>query len=95
MRQMTDLARSFGARVVPHSFYWGPGYLATAHIIAAMPQPALLETVFVNFETLPHPLMDPMQPTVTLPESPGLGFEPDLQALKPYVLARRTVSSAR
>ncbi len=92
MRRMLELAESFSVRVVPHSFYWGPGYLATAHIIAAMPEPALLETTFVTFDTLPHPLMDPTQPSLTLPETPGLGFESDWAELAPYVISRRQVT---
>jgi L-alanine-DL-glutamate epimerase-like enolase superfamily enzyme len=91
MRQMIDLAHSFGIRVVPHSFYWGPGYLATAHLIAAMPEPALLETIFVSFEIQPHSLIDPMQPSLVLPETAGLGFEPDWQALEPLVVNRQQV----
>jgi len=49
LRWMIDLAHSFGVRVIPHSFYWGPGCLATAHVVAAMPEPAPLETTFVSF----------------------------------------------
>jgi L-alanine-DL-glutamate epimerase-like enolase superfamily enzyme len=91
MRQMIDLAHSVGVRIVPHSFYWGPGYLATAHLIAAMPESALLETVFVSFEIQPHSLMDPMRPSLVLPETAGLGFEPDWQVLEPLVVNRRQV----
>ncbi len=93
VRRMIGVADSFGTRVVPHSLYWGPGYLATAHLVAAMPQPTPLETVFVEFETLPHSLIDPRQPTATLPDEPGLGFAPDWDALKRYELSRRTMSS--
>ncbi|HSS66096.1 MAG TPA: mandelate racemase/muconate lactonizing enzyme family protein [Gammaproteobacteria bacterium] len=89
MRQMIDVAQARGVRVVPHSFYWGPGYLATAHVIAAMPEPALLETAFVSFEVPPHPLMDPTLPTLNLPDAPGLGFEPDWPALRPYVVSEK------
>lgn len=94
MRQMLEMAKSYNVRIVPHAFYWGPGYVATAHIIAAMPGPSLLETVFVTFETLPHALMDPAVPTLELPETPGLGFEPDWRVLNAYMVRRRRVSTA-
>jgi len=79
-------------RVVPHSFYWGPGYLASAHVLATLPEPPLVETLFVDFEVLPHPLMNPMQSTLTLPDTPGLGFEPDWDKLERYVISHREVS---
>jgi L-alanine-DL-glutamate epimerase-like enolase superfamily enzyme len=91
MRQMIDLAHSYGVRVVPHSFYWGPGCLATAHLTAAMPEPAMLETIFVSFEIQPHSLMNPMPPSLVLPETAGLGFEPDWQALEPLIVDRQQV----
>lgn len=91
MRRMIALAQASGVRVVPHSFYWGPAYLATAHVIAAMHEPALLETTFVSFETPPHPLMDPVSPAFVMPDSPGLGFEPDWKTLEPHVISRQPV----
>jgi L-alanine-DL-glutamate epimerase-like enolase superfamily enzyme len=91
-RQMIKQAQDFGVRVVPHSFYWGPGYLASAHVLAALPEPPLVETLFVDFEVLPHPLMNPVQSTMTLPDMPGLGFEPDWDKLERYVISRRQVS---
>ena len=80
--------QAYAVRVVPHCFYWGPGYLATAHVIAAMTRPTPLETAFITLEARPHPLFDPETPTLTLPEAPGLGFEPDMAVMERYRLTR-------
>jgi hypothetical protein len=36
--------------------------------------------------------MNPVQSTMTLPDMPGLGFEPDWDKLERYVISRRQVS---
>lgn len=84
MRRIITLAEAYGVRVVPHCFYWGPGYLATAHLIASMPRPAPLETAFITLAAPPHPSWDPMQPSLHLPEAPGLGWAPDLAVIDRY-----------
>ena len=91
MREVLTLARAYGVRVVPHCFYWGPGYLATAHVIAAMPHPAPLETAFITLERRPHPLFDPEQATLTLPDTPGLGYAPDDAVIEAYTIDRQTI----
>ncbi len=88
MQRILTLAQAYAVRVVPHCFYWGPGYLATAHVIAAMTRPTPLETAFITLEAIPHPLFDPETPTLTLPEAPGLGFEPDMAVMDRYRLTR-------
>jgi hypothetical protein len=76
----------------PRLFYWGPGYLATAHLIAAMPTPALLETAFIQCEEPPHPLFDQQRSTLRLPDDfPGLGFRADADTLAPYIVQRQSV----
>lgn len=92
MLRILALAQAWPVRVIPHCFYWGPGYLATAHVAAAMPKPAPVETAFIALERVPYPLFDPDQATLDLPDTPGLGFEPDMAALEPHVVARQTAA---
>jgi len=92
MQRVLALAQAYPVRVVPHCFYWGPGYLATAHVLAAQPSPAPLETAFIALERRPHPLFDPESAKLQLPETPGLGFEPDMAVLESYMVRRETVS---
>jgi L-alanine-DL-glutamate epimerase-like enolase superfamily enzyme len=92
MMRIAALAKAYPVRVVPHAFYWGPGYLATAHVITTMSHRPPLETAFITMEAKPHPLFDPEDnAALTLPETPGLGFEPTDEVLKAYTLARREV----
>jgi L-alanine-DL-glutamate epimerase-like enolase superfamily enzyme len=90
--RIAALAKAFSVRVVPHAFYWGPGYLATAHVITTMAHRPPLETAFVTMEAKPHPLFDPEDSaTITLPDIPGLGFDPIPEVLTTYTLARREI----
>jgi len=93
MKQVFTLAQAFGVRVVPHCFYWGPGYLATAHLAAAMPRPALVETAFIAFEKQPHPLFDPSKGSLKLPDTPGLGFAPDRAVMAAYKVSAHTIGA--
>src|SRR6202012_4431449 len=49
MRRVIALAEAHSVRMVPHCFYWGPGYNASAHVVAAQARPALLETAYLTF----------------------------------------------
>ena len=68
-----------GVAVMPHCYYYGPAFFATAQVIAAHPdQPQLVESPYFNwFETLHSQQW--CAPVVELSESPGLGvtFEPE------------------
>jgi L-rhamnonate dehydratase len=88
MRAVLALAQAYSVRVVPHCFYFGPGFLATAHIIAAMPKRPELEIAFIDFERRPHPTYDPSRPTLHLSDAPGLGFDPDPALFRDYLVQR-------
>lgn len=76
-----------GRRYCPHFLGAGIGLAASAHILAAAGGDGLLE-IDVNS----NPLRDAITPSwpelnegrVTLPETPGLGVEPDLGRLEPF-----------
>ena len=38
MLEIAALARAFGVRVVPHNAYFGPGFLASLHVNAVLPE---------------------------------------------------------
>jgi L-alanine-DL-glutamate epimerase-like enolase superfamily enzyme len=86
MRAVAEIAARHGATLVPHSPYYGPGYLATLHLIAAWGRADVrLESYFLDAD-LPiygHALDPAPDGTIAVPEAPGLGLEPD-----PAVLAR-------
>lgn len=102
MLEVREAGKALGAAVVPHNFYYGPGLLATAQLIAADPavimdngqQQPELEIPFLNWEETLHPWHAPhtsvmtSQGTVPLPVAPGLGFEPDAQILEKHLVKR-------
>lgn len=92
MLRVFALARAWPVRVVPHCFYWGPGYHATAHLAASRAEPTLVETAFIEFAVRPHVLFDATSPELQLSNAPGLGFDADWDALEPYVVSRNTIS---
>lgn len=73
--------------LLPHCFYYGPGLLATAHLLSVMPQTVPLEVPWLEFEQQLHPFMR-WSPQLDLPRTPGLGFEPDAEVLARYTIAR-------
>jgi L-alanine-DL-glutamate epimerase-like enolase superfamily enzyme len=67
-----------GATCVPHSPYFGPGYLATLHIIAAKQKEVALERFFCDLGHVPYGASVPIENGwVTIPDMPGLGPDPD------------------
>ncbi|MDB5802810.1 MAG: hypothetical protein JWN73_132 [Betaproteobacteria bacterium] len=92
MRRVIALAEAHSVRMVPHCFYWGPGYNASAHMVAAQARPALLETAYLTFEDTINPTFNPKSGKLALPETPGLGFTPNAAALEKYTIAKATVA---
>ncbi len=71
--------------IMPHSPYFGPGYLATLQICAALLQEPLFEYLYVwpqgqLYRSLPLP----QQGFVHVPEGAGLGFDPDPEIIEGY-----------
>ena len=77
MLAVLELARRNGVTVVPHSPYFGPGLLATLHLLAAMEEEQPLEVYFADLARPPYPALVPQGGFVAVPEGPGLGLEPD------------------
>ncbi len=72
------LAQREGVRVVPHSPYFGPGLLATLHVLAAAEQPTPIEIYFADLATPVYPALLARDGMVAVPDAPGLGLEPAL-----------------
>jgi L-alanine-DL-glutamate epimerase-like enolase superfamily enzyme len=83
--EVVRIAGQHGLTPMPHSPYFGPGYFATLHLLAAIPGQPLFEHLYVEPEgdlaLGGTPL--PRNGKVRIPQGPGLGFIPD-----PAVLAR-------
>jgi L-alanine-DL-glutamate epimerase-like enolase superfamily enzyme len=84
VRKIIALCEASGVQVVPHCAYFGPGYMASMHIAASLPNDAPLERLFMDLEASPFPpYTDPVGGRVKMPQGPGLGCDPD-----PAVIAR-------
>ncbi len=74
-----------GSVVMPHCPYFGPGYWATAHLMAAKPDTEMFEFLYIE----PDAWLDPDIPLaidgkINLPDKPGLGFDPDPDLLERF-----------
>ena len=82
--KVLDLAREHGVRVAPHSPYFGPGALATLHLLTRLPQPAWFELYYLDAEAaLFGDALKPTRGRMKLPTGHGLGADPD-----PHVILR-------
>jgi len=84
-RKVAALAETHGVTLMPHSPYFGPGFLATLHLAAAAAQPSLIERFYLKLEaSLYGDAIDPVRGKFALPMGPGLGREPDPAVIKEY-----------
>jgi len=86
--QVGALAGLHGQALAPHSPYFGSGYLATLQMAAVFPQMSWVEHLSV---TLEMPVFaDQAGPgpdgTVSIPQGPGLGADPDPEVLRRYAV---------
>ncbi|UCD68735.1 MAG: mandelate racemase/muconate lactonizing enzyme family protein [Betaproteobacteria bacterium] len=85
LRDVFALAGEFGVRVVPHSFYEGPGLLSAIHCCAALASEPLVEWRFFDCEArLYGDDVVPAGGKFVVPDAPGLGREPDPDVIERY-----------
>jgi L-alanine-DL-glutamate epimerase-like enolase superfamily enzyme len=84
-RRVALLAAQRQKQVAAHSFYFGPGFVATLHLMAAFPGCTYVE---VPGCTLDAPLLqepfDIHDGTVGVPEGPGLGVTLNTEVIQKY-----------
>lgn len=85
-RKVLALAEAHGRTVAPHTPYFGPGLLASLHLLATMHHSTLVEILCVDgLEATPYGDTWALgTPTLPVPQGPGLGFDPDPDVLKDY-----------
>lgn len=83
MLRVLKLARQYPVTVIPHCFYYGAGMMATAHLVALLPEETRLEVPWLQWTPPLHPFLN-FKPEMTLPDTPGIGFIPDTQVLNDY-----------
>ena len=88
MRCAISAARELGLRAMPHSPYFGPGLIATLHVIAAENADILCERFYCELAASPlHDAIRAENGHMRVPQGPGLGVEPDLKVIERYRVA--------
>ena len=85
--KVATLAETYNLSLAPHSPYFGPGFLATLHLIAHTRRAEWVERIYCELEA--SVFTKPLEfrgGQYTIPESPGLGLDVDPIVLKEYAL---------
>jgi L-alanine-DL-glutamate epimerase-like enolase superfamily enzyme len=82
--KVAAIADAQGARLAPHSPYFGPGALATLHLLAARDD-ARFEYFYLWPEgKLFGAALDPVRGVLKVPQGPGLGADPDPEVIRRF-----------
>jgi L-alanine-DL-glutamate epimerase-like enolase superfamily enzyme len=86
--KVVALADELGVKVVPHSPYFGPGYLATLQLLS-LRDAGFIEVFFMKRAAcLWRGQVDADgNGAIAVPQGPGLGFEPDRDVMETYRVA--------
>jgi len=95
MLKVIALCRAANVEVAPHSPYFGPGFIATLHIIAALSEKPLVEILWLDMEANPfHSFVVPTDGRVRVPTAPGLGCDPDPAIVERYKIGETVRSTS-
>ena len=84
-RRVAELAARRGARLAPHSPYFGPGALATLHLLATLDEAERFEYFYLWAEaSLYGSALMPERGNLRVPQGPGLGADPDAEVIRRY-----------
>ena len=82
VRDIITAANRANVKVAPHSAYFGPGLIATAHLSAALARAPMIERLYCDLTESPFgDWYEPVEGYLALPQGPGLGIEPNLGLL--------------
>ena len=96
MVRIVHLCQAHGIAVAPHSPYFGPGFVATLHIAAALVERPLIEVLWLDMAANPFdPWVRPRDGKLAVPQGPGLGCDPDPAILARYIRGSPTRTSDR
>jgi len=84
-RKVAALAAERGVKLAPHSPYFGPGALATLHLIAALAEDSKFEYFHLDAQAaLYGDRLSPRRGELAVPQGPGLGADPDPEVIRGY-----------
>lgn len=86
--KIIETADEFSAGILPHSPYFGPGFLATLHLAAAFPQTMQIEYLYVDPAAWLIDLSSVRQGAeFVIDDRPGIGLEPDETVVSRFLRA--------
>ncbi|NKC12528.1 MAG: mandelate racemase/muconate lactonizing enzyme family protein [Gammaproteobacteria bacterium] len=89
LMKVAILAEAAAVSLMPHSPYFGPGWLATLHLMAAIPGSGYIERFYGTVEaSTSGPWIAPQNGALAVPTGAGLGHDPEPELLREY--QRRT-----
>ncbi len=84
-RRVAALAAQHGVRLAPHSPYFGPGALATLHLLATLEASERFEYFYLwAGASLYGAVLAPERGELPVPRGPGLGADPDAEVIRRY-----------
>lgn len=96
MLRVITYCHTHGVTVMPHSPYFGPGFIATIHIVAALIERPLIEVLWLDMEANPFdPWVRAANGKIKVPQGFGLGADPDPAVLKRYQTGSATTTTTR
>jgi L-alanine-DL-glutamate epimerase-like enolase superfamily enzyme len=83
--KVAALGDDLGVKIIPHSPYFGPGFLATLHLMAVRDE-GLIEVFYMKrAASLWGDRIDADgNGDIAVPQGPGLGYEPDRDVMEKY-----------
>jgi L-alanine-DL-glutamate epimerase-like enolase superfamily enzyme len=83
--KIAALADIANAQFAPHSYYHGPGFIASLHLAAAWPGNAVVEHGYDDLEGKPYgEKVQVRDGEIAVPMNPGLGVDPEQAFLLEY-----------
>ncbi len=83
--KVAALAAERGVKLAPHSPYFGPGAMATLHLLAAQAEEARFEYFYLWADAgLYGGALSPKSGGLPVPQGPGLGADPDPDVVRRY-----------
>lgn len=83
--QVADTVKNSGLQLMPHSPYFGPGFLATQQLTAALAPDSLIERFYAKAEaSLYGDWINVDAGYFRVPDGPGLGVTPDMDVVRDY-----------
>jgi len=88
VQKVLALASANGVRAIPHTPIHGPGFLASLHLMATLPDPTPVEFFYyTKMEGLLYgDVLTPKDGYLSVPQTPGLGYDPDPEVLNCFAI---------